>query len=217
MNDLKESFALLIGRQATDREIERLHRIKGALGIRDNDALWSVLLALESYDALYREYPAAIAKETQRILEVVRAESKTIAQAEMARVMTSLADQVKGTSTNASDQSVQADRMLVWGWGFVGALLLAAISMLVGAVLASGAWPGWAGDAAKLPLIVGVAATIARAPAGLFCAAWALTVGCMALWPRRAAIKEGKHIGLVAGVAALGVLSAVMVALLFVH
>jgi hypothetical protein len=63
-----DAFSELLGRQATDQERERLCRIKTALKLSDNDALWSILVALEFYDSLYREYPRKIAEELRSVL-----------------------------------------------------------------------------------------------------------------------------------------------------
>jgi hypothetical protein len=49
---LDDAFSKLLGRQATDAERERLHRVRDVLGLGGNDALWLVLLALEHYDSL---------------------------------------------------------------------------------------------------------------------------------------------------------------------
>lgn len=59
MSELKP-FEILLNRQPTDKEIQNLYRIKNALDIQDNDALWVVLCALESYNTLYSQYPEKI-------------------------------------------------------------------------------------------------------------------------------------------------------------
>lgn len=84
MDDIESSFKALLGRQPSDKEVERLYRVKNALNIRDNDAMWMILMALESYDTLYSKYPALIAgqvdvvieKQRELIAEIVDAESK---------------------------------------------------------------------------------------------------------------------------------------------
>ena len=67
--DLRSTFDQLLGRQATEREVQNLYRVKAALGIRDNDALWLVLMALESYASLYSTYPGRISDEVGKIVE----------------------------------------------------------------------------------------------------------------------------------------------------
>ena len=42
MSDLSTSFEKLLGRQATDAEVHKLHRVRDALELKNNDALgWS--------------------------------------------------------------------------------------------------------------------------------------------------------------------------------
>lgn len=57
---LEDSFAELLGRQPSELERARLHRIREVLGIGSNDALWLILMALESYNSLYAEIPDQI-------------------------------------------------------------------------------------------------------------------------------------------------------------
>lgn len=58
---LSSSFERLLGHKASDEQVRRLYEVKDALKLGDNDALWTVVLALEHYDSLYREYPARLA------------------------------------------------------------------------------------------------------------------------------------------------------------
>ncbi len=44
---VEDSFAKLVGRQASEAEHSRLYRLRDALGLRDNDAFWSIVMALE--------------------------------------------------------------------------------------------------------------------------------------------------------------------------
>ena len=69
---LEQSFARLLGRQPTERERDRLRRIKDELGIADNDALWSVLLALNYHTALYEAMPARIEQAAEHAVRKVR-------------------------------------------------------------------------------------------------------------------------------------------------
>jgi len=48
------AFEKLLGRQSTPAEREQLFRVKEALGLRENDALWLILFALQYYESLYR-------------------------------------------------------------------------------------------------------------------------------------------------------------------
>ena len=53
MSDLDDSFAKLLGRQPSDAERQSLYRVRDALGLKNNDALWLVLMALQHYQGQY--------------------------------------------------------------------------------------------------------------------------------------------------------------------
>jgi hypothetical protein len=55
-----DAFARLLGRQPSDAEREQLHRLRAELGLRGNDALWLVLVALQYHLTLYQSIPARI-------------------------------------------------------------------------------------------------------------------------------------------------------------
>jgi hypothetical protein len=59
---VEETFAKVVGRHASDEERRRLYRLRDALGLRDNDAFWSIVMALEYYDSFFRRYPAELAE-----------------------------------------------------------------------------------------------------------------------------------------------------------
>ena len=59
---IESGFAKALGRQPTPLERERLHRLRDAFDIRDNDALWIIVMVLEYYDDRYRQYPEQITR-----------------------------------------------------------------------------------------------------------------------------------------------------------
>ena len=67
------SFERMLGRAATERERDQLRRVQAELDLRENDALWLVIFALQYYEGLYRQFPKAIAAEAQRVLSETRA------------------------------------------------------------------------------------------------------------------------------------------------
>jgi hypothetical protein len=67
----EEAFAQLLGRQPTDAEKARLTRVRTTLQLRDNDALWQVLLTLEAYDCSFRTYPALLEAQLQRAVQTM--------------------------------------------------------------------------------------------------------------------------------------------------
>jgi hypothetical protein len=95
---IETAFAQLVGRQPTQAESERLHRLRSVLGLRDNDAFWSIVLALEHYDSFFRAYPSELAAVTERAVENVRAACAAAAAQEVAAVQRALAEKVADTS-----------------------------------------------------------------------------------------------------------------------
>jgi hypothetical protein len=67
-----EAYARLLGRAPTDAERAQIERIRDALDIPDNDALWTVLVALEYHRHLYAAIPASIHQAAQSARTEVR-------------------------------------------------------------------------------------------------------------------------------------------------
>jgi len=130
------SFERMLGRAATERERDQLRRVQVELGLRENDALWLVIFALQYYEGLYRQFPKAIAAEAQRVLSETRAtaEATIRAGAESAK-----ADLVKAIATTARDVARDAARRQMIQWLVVGMLLGAG---LLGAGVYIGAHTG---------------------------------------------------------------------------
>ena len=68
MSDLDDSFAKLLGRQPSDAERQSLYRVRDALCLKNNDALWLVLMALQHYQGQYEKFPQAIAQAAKDTL-----------------------------------------------------------------------------------------------------------------------------------------------------
>lgn len=129
-------FEKLIGRASTETERRQLRRVKEVLGLRDNDALWLVIFALQYYDSLYRQFPKAIATEAAAVMARTRetADAQMRAGAEQAK-----ADLARAVALAAQDVACdvarrQATQWLVYGMAVGATLLLVGIA--VGRVLA---------------------------------------------------------------------------------
>lgn len=113
MNDLEESLTQLLGRQATDKDRQELYRVRDALGLKNNDALWLVIMALQHYKDLYEEFPESIAKAAQDTLQdfKVTADAVIKASAEAAK-----ADLAQAVATAAADvaRTVAGTKQLQW-------------------------------------------------------------------------------------------------------
>jgi hypothetical protein len=95
---VEDAFARLLDRHPSAEERDRLRRVRDALGVRDNDALWTVVLALEHYDGLFRAYPAQLAAATADVLQGVRLASVAVAEQEVAHAHRALAVRLSGES-----------------------------------------------------------------------------------------------------------------------
>jgi hypothetical protein len=73
VGELDDSFALLLGRQATDKEKQDLYRVRDALKLRSTDAVWLLLMALQHYQTLYEQFPARIAAAAHDVTKTARA------------------------------------------------------------------------------------------------------------------------------------------------
>jgi hypothetical protein len=55
-----KAFEILYGRAPSDAERVRLLRIKDAIGLRDDDGVWAIFIALGHFQALYEDIPRRI-------------------------------------------------------------------------------------------------------------------------------------------------------------
>jgi len=56
-------------RQASEAERARLYRLRDALGLRDNDAFWSIVMSLEHYHSFFRAYPDGLAEQNAQCID----------------------------------------------------------------------------------------------------------------------------------------------------
>jgi len=184
------AFARLLGRQPSDAEATRLFQVKDALGIRDNDALWIVLLALENYDAQFRRYPALLQGTVDETLERVREAMAKMAEAESRKAGRVLAESVTATALSLASRQQAINAWLVMAWTAVGGALLCGLCLAAGAVLASGSAPDWYAPHGRESVFHLVAGMALRAPVGWLVVAAGAAGGAAAVI--RGAGKAGK-------------------------
>ena len=102
MNELEDSFAKLLGRQPTDADRQRLYLVRDALGLKNNDALWLVLMALQHYESLYADIPESIKQSAQK----AAASAAGQAQAEVNRAVAALVPTVEDAVSHAATAAV---------------------------------------------------------------------------------------------------------------
>ena len=105
-----EKYRALLGRAPSRIETERLERIASVLGLRDNDALWIVLIALEDYDRRYRRAPARIEEALARAIESVRDSADHETRAAAARAIEAIADEAGRIGQEIAAKTTGRDR-----------------------------------------------------------------------------------------------------------
>ena len=125
MSDLDDSFAKLLGRQPSDAERQSLYRVRDALGLKNNDALWLVLMALQHYQDQYEKFPQAIAQAAKDTLVnfKVTADATVKASAEAAK-----ADLAQAVASAAQEVAHNTSRKQMWKWA-AGCISVAFVCM----------------------------------------------------------------------------------------
>ncbi|MGH7437580.1 MAG: hypothetical protein ACRENE_18030 [Polyangiaceae bacterium] len=164
---IDDAFAKLVGRQASPDERERLYRVRDALGLHDNDAFWSIVMAFEYYDGLYRVYPAQLGAETRRCIDEARAAFATAAQSEAAHVQRMLSEQVAETSVQIARKL--ADKPVAVHWvatALAAVVAFGTMCVAAGYSFATAAKPPWVRAEQPQGGATRIATAIAALPAG---------------------------------------------------
>lgn len=74
MTKFQTVFQEFYGRNPTDAEIHEHYRIKKAMDIRDNDALWLILIPFQYYTKALQDIPQAIEVISDKFNENLRQE-----------------------------------------------------------------------------------------------------------------------------------------------
>jgi hypothetical protein len=164
---IDEAFVKLVGRQASEQERARLYRLRDALGMHDNDAFWSIVMALEHYDSFFREYPAQLGAETRRCIEDARAAFAVAADREAAHVQRMLSEKVAQTSVEIARKLAERPIAVHWVTAALAAVVaFGSLCVVAGYNLATAARLPWVqaeqhqGGAAR------ILSAIAGVPAG---------------------------------------------------
>ena len=125
MSELETSFAMLVGRQPSDKDRQDLYRVRDALKLKANDALWSVLFMLQHYEWLYSRHPAAIGEAVKEVTKTVRETALAQARAAAAETTKALAHAVAEAATASAKRAAGA-QMLKWT---VGCMIAATVCL----------------------------------------------------------------------------------------
>jgi hypothetical protein len=118
MSDLDDSFAQLLGRQATDREKQDLYRVRDALKLKTTDAVWLLLMALQHYETIYGTFPARIAEAAREATKTTREAALAQAKAVGEKTKAALAEAVREAAV-ASARKVAGAQL--WRWVSIAA------------------------------------------------------------------------------------------------
>jgi hypothetical protein len=134
MNDLEDSFAKLLGRQPTDTDRQNLYRVRDALELKNNDALWLVIMALQSYDERYKAIPAQIEKAAG----AAAAGAASRAQSQVNEAVAALVPSVERAVEKAAAGAVSRIQLGTSFFSLWAGTLMLAFFMGLGWVLGSG-------------------------------------------------------------------------------
>lgn len=125
MSTLEAAYGKLLGRQPSDKERQDLYRTRDALRLKDNDALWLLLMALGHYEALYERFPQLIREAAGSTLAEIKQTAEVELKASAEATKKDLAEAVSRASLVVARD---AARTPVLRWSV--ACLMAAVTCL---------------------------------------------------------------------------------------
>jgi len=126
VGELEDNFALLLQRQPSESERQRLYRVRDTLKIKATDTVWSLLMVLEYYVTLYGEFPARIAATAREVTNTVRAAAEGEAKAAQEETKRALAQAVRQAAVKAAHDAATT-HLVMWvgiAAGVVGTMML---------------------------------------------------------------------------------------------
>lgn len=158
--NLAEKFKAIAGREITDAEAITFNKVQSALGIKENDALFSLLFALQLHQANYEKIPELIAEAGKQSVAAsklkvdgVIAEAVRVASESLGATVAAEVDKISGMKAKSERKRVH----------FIGAGIFAAVFLVV---FITGFWSGRA-LGLKDGINVNLAASWAATPEGL--------------------------------------------------
>jgi hypothetical protein len=133
---LENSFHKLLGRQPTDKEIQSLYRTRDALGLKNNDALWLIIMSQEFQRGEYEDLSNKIETSVNKVLDKSKDAASAIAVAATEDAKFELAKAV-GIAANKVAQDVATTKKFRW------AAICFIVSLL--ALSIDGGAAGWGG------------------------------------------------------------------------
>ena len=125
---LKTNFEKMLGRTPSDAEIQALYRTRDALELKDNDALWLVLMALQHHQTLYSKIPAQMQEEARKVLSQVSDASKAVIDKHIQETHLRLAEAVKQSSEKIAADTARREK---FKWLAIATGVICASTILV--------------------------------------------------------------------------------------
>ena len=136
MPDLKAAMKLIAGREPTPEELHRIMAIAHSLDIPVHDAMFPILVELDTYHGIFSRLPGEIARKTQKSAEDAAQKAAVLAQEKVNAAVADLIPSISGTLAEAAGAAVrqaQVGRSMITVWGSMG---------LVGLVFSVGYFSG---------------------------------------------------------------------------
>lgn len=117
MDDVVKTFERLWNRKASEEEARRLHHIQNIIGIRSNDAIWALMLALEHYQQLYQQMPQKIEDAGRVAVNQIKDTAMIVAASAAVEAKQELAGELAKVVQDVADRSARKQH---WQWIGVG-------------------------------------------------------------------------------------------------
>jgi len=111
MSDLDDSFEKLLGRQPSDAERSNLYRVRDALGLKNNDALWLVLMALQTHQTQYEKIPQEIARAAKEAVAACKTTSDATVKASVESAKASMSNAVAEIAQKVAQRTAQTKKL----------------------------------------------------------------------------------------------------------
>lgn len=126
MSEIESNFSKLSKRKLSAEDKERLFQTQKILGLRDNDALWLVIFALQDHLILYRDIPEAITKVSEKTLRDFRSTLDAQVVASLASARSSKEETVVNADTSLKPMATGVGLLPKIGWLTLGCLAITA-------------------------------------------------------------------------------------------
>ena len=114
MREIERRFEELTGKRLTDVDARRLHKIKEDLRLGYDDALWSILLALEMYQKLYGAIPKRIRDEAEKVLASTKSAAEAVANEAIQKAHLAVAKSIAETAQQVARDVAVSGRARSW-------------------------------------------------------------------------------------------------------